>query len=95
MKLYRDFWIGRSTGAHTPNTSTERKVTDMSNLNGFNANEVDPALDFEPIPAGKYLAIISASEMKPTKPCDGSYLELQFHVIEGEYKGRLLRCGST
>ena len=62
----------------------------MSNLNGFNANEVDPALDFEPIPAGKYLAIIAASEMKPTKSGNGSYLELQFQVIEGEYKGRLL-----
>ena len=62
----------------------------MSNLNGFNANEVDPALDFEPIPAGKYLAIITASEMKPTKSGNGSYLELQFQVIEGEYKGRLL-----
>ena len=62
----------------------------MATLNGFNANDVDPAIDFEPIPAGKYLAIIAASEMKPTKSGNGSYLELQFQVIEGEYKGRLL-----
>jgi len=62
----------------------------MANLHGFNANEVEPSADFEPIPAGKYLAIITESEMKPTKSGNGSYLELVFQVIEGEYKGRLL-----
>jgi hypothetical protein len=62
----------------------------MANLNGFNANNVEPAADFEPIPAGKYTAIISNSEMKPTKDGKGSYLELTFQVIEGDYKNRLL-----
>lgn len=62
----------------------------MANLYGFNAQEVDPATDFEPIPAGKYLAIITDSEMKPTKSGNGSYLELTFQVIEGQYKNRLL-----
>ena len=62
----------------------------MPNLNGFNANEVDPAVDFEAIPAGKYLAVITDSEMKATKSGNGSYLELAFEVIEGEYKGRNL-----
>ena len=62
----------------------------MANLGNFNAHEVDPATDFEAIPAGKYLAVITQSEMKPTKSGNGSYLELVFQVIEGEYKGRLL-----
>lgn len=62
----------------------------MADLNGFNANDVDPAADFEAIPAGKYLAIITESGMKSTKSGNGSYLELVFQVIEGEYKGRLL-----
>jgi hypothetical protein len=62
----------------------------MANLNGFNANNVDPATDFEPIPAGKYLAVITDSEMKPTKSGNGQYLELTFQVIEGPYKNRLL-----
>ena len=61
----------------------------MANLN-FNANNVDPQDVFDPIPAGKYLAIITESEMKPTKSGNGSYLELKFQIIEGEYKGRLL-----
>jgi len=62
----------------------------MANLNGFNANNVDPATDYEAIPAGKYLAIISNSEMKPTKSGSGTYLELCFQLIDGPYKNRLL-----
>ena len=62
----------------------------MANLQGFNAQEVDPATTFEPIPAGKYIAAITASEMKPTKSGAGNYLELTFHVLEGEYKGRVM-----
>jgi hypothetical protein len=62
----------------------------MANLHGFNANNVDPAVDFEPIPAGKYLAIITDSGMKPTKNGSGSFLELTFQVIDGPHKNRLL-----
>lgn len=61
----------------------------MANLN-FNAHDVDPAVAFEPIPAGKYLAAIIASEMKPTKSGVGNYLELSFQIVEGQYKGRIL-----
>jgi hypothetical protein len=60
----------------------------MANLNGFDANEVEPTSPFEPLPAGKYLVAITASEMKPTKAGDGSYLELEFTVIDGEFKDR-------
>jgi hypothetical protein len=62
----------------------------MANLNGFNAHNVEPNTDFEPIPAGKYLAVITGSELKPTKNGSGHYLELTFQVIEGQYKNRLL-----
>jgi hypothetical protein len=60
----------------------------MANLNGFNANEVDPTVPIEPLPAGKYLVAITNSEMKPTKKQDGSYLELEMTVLEGACKGR-------
>ena len=60
----------------------------MANLNGFNANDIEPTAPFEPLPAGKYLAAITASEMKPTKKGDGSYLELEFTVLDGDCKGR-------
>jgi hypothetical protein len=63
----------------------------MANLNGFNANNVDPTADFNPIPAGKYLAVITDSEMRPTKSGSGHYLEFTFQVIEeGPHKGRRL-----
>ena len=62
----------------------------MANLNGFDANNVDPATDFEPLPAGKYIAIITDSQMKPTKSGAGHYLELTFQVIDGPFKNRLL-----
>lgn len=62
----------------------------MANLNGFDANQVEPTGDFDPVPAGKYLAVITASEMKPTKSGSGSFLQLQFEILEGEHKGRLL-----
>ncbi len=62
----------------------------MTTLNGFNANDVDPHFGFEPIPAGKYLAVITESEMKATKSGNGEYLQLTFQIIEGEYRNRLL-----
>ena len=62
----------------------------MANLKGFNANEVEPADELEPIPTGKYVAVITDSEMKPTKSGSGNYLQLTFQVIEGEYANRLL-----
>lgn len=62
----------------------------MANLNGFDATTVDPATEFEAIPAGKYLAMITASEMKPTKSGNGRYLELTFTIQEGDYRNRQL-----
>lgn len=60
----------------------------MANLNGFNANEVEPTTAFDPLPAGKYVAAITNSQVKPTKNGDGSYLELEFEVLEGDFRGR-------
>ena len=60
----------------------------MANLNGFNAHEVEPTTAFEPLPAGKYVAAITGSEMKATKRGDGSYLELEFTVLDSDGQGR-------
>jgi len=62
----------------------------MADLQGFNANNVDPSTEFEPIPAGKYLAMITESEFKPTKSGAGGYLQLTFQILEGEFKGRFV-----
>lgn len=60
----------------------------MANLSGFNANQVEPNTQLEPIPAGKYLAVATASETKPTKNGGGEYLQVTFQVLDGPYKGR-------
>ena len=62
----------------------------MADLNGFDARTVEPTTDFEAIPAGKYIAAITESEIKPTKAGTGSYLQLAFTILEGEYKNRVL-----
>jgi len=59
----------------------------LATLN-FNANDVEPSVGFDPIPAGKYQALITDSEMKPTKNGDGQYLELAFEIIKGDYRSR-------
>ena len=62
----------------------------MADLHNFNANYVEPTTEFEAIPAEKYAAMITDSETKPTKSGFGSYLQLTFQILEGEYKGRFL-----
>jgi len=42
------------------------------------------------LPAGKYLAVITDSEMKPNKAATGSYLQMTFQVIEGPHANRLV-----
>jgi len=60
------------------------------NLDGFNAQEIEPRKVFDLLPAGKYKIVISASEEKQTKKGDGSYLSLEMTVVEGEHEGRKL-----
>ena len=62
----------------------------MADLNGFDANDYEPAGDFEPIPAGKQVAVITESEMKPTKAGTGTFLKLLLEILEGKFKGRKL-----
>lgn len=62
------------------------------NLQGFDANKVDPKAGFEPLPAGYYTVAITESEQKPTKSGSGSYLNMKLEVLQGEYTKRVLWC---
>ena len=62
----------------------------MATLNNFDANQIDPSVALDPLPAGKYPAVVSESELKPTKTGVGKYLQLTFQIIDGEFKGRLV-----
>ena len=55
----------------------------------FDANTVAPS-NFDVFPAGKYLAHIDASEMRPTKDGRGQYLFLELDILEGQFVGRKL-----
>lgn len=62
----------------------------MANLGYvFDPQEVQPAADFSPVPAGEYVVMITESEMKPTRT-GGEMLSLTHQVIDGEFKGRLI-----
>lgn len=61
----------------------------MATIN-FDANQVDPSPGRDPIPAGQYLAVIVASEMKPTRNGAGQYLEVEYQIIDGMHNGRRL-----
>ena len=54
----------------------------------FNAAEVNPQSDFDPVPNGEYPVIVIESEWKETKAGTGTYLQLVLEVIDGAYKGR-------
>ncbi|MBA3546304.1 MAG: DUF669 domain-containing protein [Planctomycetes bacterium] len=61
----------------------------MASLN-FDAHVIEPAVAHDTLPAGKYLVAIGSSLMKPTKNGVGSYLEIEYQVLDGEHKGRKL-----
>lgn len=54
----------------------------------FNAQDVAPQQEFDLLPAGKYLAQVIDSEIKPTKSGTGQVLKLTFEVLDGEFSRR-------
>ena len=62
----------------------------MVKLDNYNADEVEPAGSFEPLPAGKYTVVIEDSDSKDNKAGTGSYLKLTYNVVEGPFTGRKL-----
>ena len=63
----------------------------MVDLGNFDASQVDPSSDFEPLPEGIYTVMIVSSETKPTKAGTGHYLEMKLAVCNMEkYNGYAL-----
>lgn len=54
----------------------------------FNVSEVAPAQEFKPLPEGKYEVVIADSDVKPTRNGNGTYIQLEYEIVSGEYKGR-------
>lgn len=56
-------------------------------FNGANEEAMD---DYSVVPASTYNAQVTKSEVVPNKKKDGSLLKLQFKIIDGEFKGRII-----
>ena len=56
----------------------------------FNVSDVTPAQEYKPLPEGKYEAVIADSDIKQCRSGNGCYIQLEFEVVSGEYKGRRL-----
>lgn len=61
----------------------------MATLN-FDATTVTPMSNFDALPAGKYNVVVSNTEVKENRSGTGSYLQIEFEVIDGEYVNRKL-----
>lgn len=60
----------------------------MASLNGgFKQSEV-PDSKFDALPEGEYRALITESEVKPTKAKDGSLINLKWQILDGPHKNR-------
>jgi hypothetical protein len=62
----------------------------MANLEGFDASQVDPKADFEPIPKSKQPGVIVGSVFEKTKDGNGEFLKLELELIDGPFRGRRL-----
>lgn len=62
----------------------------MPSLTGFQYDANAKMPGFDPLPEGKYVMAIVASEQKPTADGLNEYLKLTLQVLEGEHQGRKL-----
>lgn len=60
------------------------------NLQGFNANDIEPNQALSPVPAGDYEVIIAASELLPTSSGTGRMLKLTLQITKGPFQNRKL-----
>lgn len=64
----------------------------LQQINGFNADQVDQGVltHFEPIPMGAYTCIVTKSSFDRNKNGTGLIARIQYAVIDGPYKDRVL-----
>jgi hypothetical protein len=61
----------------------------MSNLAGFNANDI-PESTYGAMPPGLYVVVATDSEVKPTKAGTGKYLQFVLDVLTEQYNTKKL-----
>lgn len=56
---------------------------------GFNAGDYDPTDEFEPLPPGEYLTMVTEASLENTKT-GGRMVKLTYTIMEGQYESRKL-----
>lgn len=59
----------------------------------FDPSQYELQKSFEPLPPGWYPAVIKSSEIVPTSKGDGFRLKMEFEIIDGPGKGRVVTSG--
>lgn len=54
----------------------------------FDPSTVEPSQSFDILPPGKYTAEIAATEIKEAKSGNGSYLKLEYTILDGAHANR-------
>lgn len=62
----------------------------MADAINFDANTVKPRTGFDPVPNGDYRAMIVESAVKDTKDKQGKYIQLNWQILDGDYKGKIV-----
>ncbi len=67
-------------------------MADLNDVFGdsFDPNSVPSRDNFDAIKPGKYSVIVEKATVKDTKAGTGLYVEIQFQIIDGEYRNRKL-----
>lgn len=62
----------------------------MADINGFDADQVEPNKDFEVVPADRYEVVILESEWQPNKAGTGKFIKLSMQIVSGPHAGKPL-----
>lgn len=65
----------------------------MADMTEFGLKDVKPGGNFDPIPPGEYRAIVTKTELKPTKDGTGKRLNVQLQITGGPHQNRVLFDG--
>lgn len=62
----------------------------MADAINFDSTGIPPRTSPDPVPNGWYRAMVVESAVKPTKESGGKYLQLDWQILDGDHKGRII-----
>jgi len=62
----------------------------MADINGFDADQVEPNKDFDVVPADRYEVVILESVWENTKAGTGKFIKFTMQIVSGPHSGKPL-----